>query len=73
MSFDGVSERAKGLGKREVCVGSMGKGWCTGEAEKSAEKDKGEKSLDEPIRGDVTTFLKFWLDGPMGRGEWFGI
>jgi hypothetical protein len=42
------------------------------EEENRAEKDNGQKSGDEPIRGVVTEMLKFLLDGPMGRGEWFG-
>ena len=46
---------------------------CVSEEEKRAEKDKGRKSGDEPIRGVVKEILKFWLDGPMKRGEWFRI
>ncbi len=56
-------------------MGSRGKGsegrdwkglvWCVSEEEKRAEKNKGQESEDEPIRGVVSGMLG------MERGEYF--
>ncbi len=41
--------------------GEIGKGWCdVSEEEKRAEKDKGQKSEDGPMRVEFKDFLKFW-------------
>ena len=42
------------------------------EEEKRAEKDNGQKLSDGPMGEECWKFVKGWLDGPMGRGEWFG-
>ena len=68
--------------KRVLWVRSVGKGsrvrdgkglaLGTGEAERSAEKNNGQKLSDGPMGVECWKFLKFLVDGPMGRGEWFG-
>ena len=68
--------------KRVLWVRSVGKGskvgdvkglvLGVGEADKSAEKNNGENFWDGPMGVECLVYGKFWLDGPMGRGEWFG-
>ncbi len=63
--IDGTGLEVEGL--KGVALGT------TGEAERSAEKNKGQKSEDEPMGEEVRKFLKFWEGEPMGRGEYFGV
>ncbi len=66
-----MSERSRGKGSE--LRDWKGLGWCGSEEEKRAEKCKGQKSEDGPMRGEFIDFSKFWGEGPMGRGEYVGV